>query len=175
MILQQISIETRESSFEHYPTILFSYKAYEHVNSSAYTHLMMIIHISLSLMARSIHGNNKRYFRSTLLHRDLLRWQAVYIHLSRGRHAAVPLNWLDTFTYFIKNGFGPSSMYVNALDFALTVVKFMFKNWRRRGGEVCYRVNSYQFHILYHDLLLYLMPKKSESFSRTMCVRYIWL
>lgn len=47
-----------------------------------------------------------------------------------------------------------------------------------KGGEVCYLVNSYQFHILYHDLLLYLMPEKNEScFSRTMCecIRYLWL
>ena len=87
-----------------------------------YTHLMMIIHISLSLKARSIHGNNKRYFLSRLLHRDLLRWQAVYIHLSSRGSLAVLLNWL--------------SLFFKAFEFALIVVKFMSKNWKREKGEM---------------------------------------
>lgn len=61
LTLQQISIETLKAP-RIIPRYYFSYNKAEDVNFSAYTHLMMIIHISLSLKARSIHGNNKRSF-----------------------------------------------------------------------------------------------------------------
>lgn len=136
----------------------------------------------MSLKARSIHGNNKRYFLSTLLHRDLLRWQTVYIHLS-SESLAVLLNWLDTFTLsYLKNG--RKQINIRCSQICSYCGKIYVEKLKRggeigvKGGKVCYLVNSYQFHILYHDLLLYLMPEKNEScFSRTMCecIRYLWL